>query len=77
LLLRCTIDGLLLDAHICPHTGSLIAIDGEEAFAMEAVEAVYYELVSASRDEMLGLERARYRLLRQAVDFAVGVNGVG
>jgi hypothetical protein len=46
-----------------------LAFDGEEAFVLEAVEALYYELVSATRDELLGLECARYRLLRRAADF--------
>jgi hypothetical protein len=36
---------------------------------MEAIEALYYELVSATPAEVLGLERARYRLLRRAEDF--------
>jgi hypothetical protein len=36
---------------------------------MEAVEAVFYELVSASRDEIVLLQRAGYRLLRLADDF--------
>jgi hypothetical protein len=70
MILRCTLDGLLLDAVLCPCTSSLVAFDGAEGFAMEAVEALYYELVSASHDELLGLEQARYRLLRRAEDFA-------
>jgi hypothetical protein len=47
----------------------LIAIDGDEAFVMEAVEAVYYELVAASAEEVVQIERAGYRLLRRAPDF--------
>ena len=46
-----------------------MAYDGDEGFALEAVEAVFYELVSATPDELLGLERAYYRLLRRAEDF--------
>jgi hypothetical protein len=71
LILCCTLDGLLLDAILCPHTAKLVAFDGDEAFAMEAVEALFYVVVSASREELLGVERARYRLLRQAEDFAM------
>src|SRR5438034_81632 len=41
----------------------------DEAFAMEAVEALYYEVVTATPAELLGLEEARYRLLRRADDF--------
>jgi hypothetical protein len=69
--LRCTLDGLLLHAEIPPGERTLVAYDGDEPFAMEAVEALYYELVSATRDEILRLERARYRLLRKAHDFSL------
>lgn len=67
--LRCTLDRLLLDAFLHPGLRRLVAVDGEEAFVMEAVEALYYELVSATHEELLGLERAGYRLLRIADDF--------
>jgi hypothetical protein len=67
--IRCTLDGLLLDAHICPRQAVLTAYDGDEGFVMEAVEAVFYELVSATVEEVLLLEQARYRLLRPAPDF--------
>jgi hypothetical protein len=33
------------------------------------MEALFYELVSATRDELWGLQRACYRLLRLAADF--------
>jgi hypothetical protein len=69
-ILRCTIDDLLLDAVLCHHNHSLVAFDGDEAFTMDAVEAIYYEVLSASPDELLGLEQAGYRLLRRAEDFA-------
>jgi hypothetical protein len=36
---------------------------------MDALEAQYYELVSATPDEILALGRSRYRLLRRAADF--------
>ena len=38
-------------------------------FALEALEAVYYEVVEATAEEWLRVERARYRLLRRAADF--------
>jgi hypothetical protein len=47
----------------------MMAYDGDEGFAMEAVEALYYEIVSATPDELLRLEQAHYRLLRRAEDF--------
>lgn len=74
MILRCTLDGLLLDAVLCPHTAALVAFDGDESFAMEAVEALYYEVVEASPEELLRLEQARYRLLRRAKDFAAAVD---
>jgi hypothetical protein len=67
--LRCLIDGLLLPAALGPGQRALVAYDGDEAFALEKLEAVYYELVEATPAELLGLERARYRLLRRADDF--------
>jgi hypothetical protein len=68
-VIRCLVDGLLLPASLRGGESSLVAYDGEDRFTMEAVEAVFYEVVSATRAELLGLERARYRLLRQAEDF--------
>jgi hypothetical protein len=73
--IRCTLDGLLLDAQIGPGQGSLVAYDGEEAFCMEAIEARFYELVSATCEELLRIQRARYRLLRFADDFAYEGSG--
>jgi hypothetical protein len=67
--LRCVLDGLLLSAQLWAGEPRLLAFDGDEAFAVEAVEAMYYELVSATAEEVLDLERARYRLLRRAPDF--------
>jgi hypothetical protein len=69
MMLRCVLDGLLLRAEMCPHSNRLIAIDGAEAFPLEAVEALYYELVAASCNEILLLQQAGYRLLRFAGDF--------
>ena len=67
--LRCRLDGLLLSATLpCGHQ-ELVAYDGDEGFAMEAVEALYYEIVSATPDELLRVEQAHYRLLRRAEDF--------
>jgi hypothetical protein len=68
-MIRCLLDGLLLHAIVRPDPPALFAFDGEESFVMEAVEALYYELVSATCDELLALERACYRLLRRAADF--------
>jgi hypothetical protein len=68
-MIRCLLDGLLLDATVRADPPILLAFDGDEAFVMEAVEALHYELVSATREELLGLERACYRLLRRAADF--------
>jgi hypothetical protein len=66
--LRCLLDGLLLPA--CFHGGrSLVAYDGDESFALEALEALHYEVVEATTEEWLRLEGARYRLLRRAADF--------
>ena len=67
--LRCVLDGLLLYARLWTGQPPLLAFDGDEPFAVEAVEARYYELVSATEEEVLDLERARYRLLRRAPDF--------
>ncbi len=69
MLIRCVLDGLLLPAALCVQPPELLAFDGDESFALEAVEALYYELVEATRDELLGLERACFRLLRRAADF--------
>ena len=67
--IRCLLDGLLLPACLRREEPSLVAYDGEEGFAVEALEASFYEVVSATPGEMLGLERARYRFLRRADDF--------
>jgi len=66
-LLRCTLDGLLLPARMLS-TGQLVACDGDEYFVMDAMEAIYYEVAAASREELLQLEQAHYRLLRAAAD---------
>jgi hypothetical protein len=67
--LRCLLDGLLLYAEVPPGRTGLVAYDGDEGFEMEALEALYYELVSATSEELRQLEEARYRLLRLANDF--------
>jgi hypothetical protein len=68
-ILRCLLDGLLLQARLHDGQPPLLAYDGDEPFGLEAVEALFYELVSATPAEVLGLEQARYRLLRRAPDF--------
>jgi hypothetical protein len=67
--LRCLLDGLLLTARLRRATPPLVAWDGAEAFGVEAIEALYYEVVSATSEELIGLQRACYRLLRLAEDF--------
>jgi hypothetical protein len=67
--LRCVLDGLLLPAELCATPLTLIVYDGVEAFEMEAVEALYYEVVEATPEELLGLQGVRYRMLRRAEDF--------
>ena len=67
--LRCVLDGLLLPAEVVQTSPPLIAYDGEESFPVEAMEALYYEIVDASPCELLHLEQARYRTLRKAADF--------
>ena len=67
--IRCLLDGLLLYATLRLEPPTLLAFDGDESFGMEALEALYYELVSATPEEQLDLERASYRLLRRSADF--------
>jgi hypothetical protein len=73
--LRCLLDGLLLPACFHGGGGALVAYDGDESFALEAVEALYYEVVEATREEWLRVEGAPYRLLRRAADFRWEVAG--
>jgi hypothetical protein len=70
-LLRCVLDGLLLEATVDAGPTAVRAYDGDESFALEAVEALYYEIVSATPSEILRVEQACYRLLRRAGDFFV------
>jgi hypothetical protein len=68
--LRCLLDGLLLPAVArSKPEAPLTAWDGDESFEVEPVEAMYYQLVTATRAELLHLEQAHYRLLRPAPDF--------
>jgi hypothetical protein len=69
LIIRCLIDGLLLDAELQSHPPQLLVFDGDESFVLEAVEALFYEIVSATPEELLGLQRAYYRLLFCSADF--------
>lgn len=68
-MLRCVLDGLLLYATLRSEPPMLLTFDGDESFALEAIEALYYEIVAATREELLALERACFRLLRRAADF--------
>lgn len=70
MLLRCKLDRLLLDAHPHPAERVLMVIDGAESFALERVEALYYELVAATPQDVLWLEQVGYRCLRRASDFS-------
>lgn len=69
MMLRCLLDGLLLRAHFRQGEPPLLAYDGDESFGLEAMEALFYEVVSATPEELLELERHHYRLLRRAADF--------
>jgi hypothetical protein len=69
--LRCKLDGLLLPAELRCAEPPLIAYDGDESFGVEALEAGFYEVVSATPDEILALEQAHYRLLRRASQFVL------
>lgn len=73
--IRCLLDGLLLYAMLRAEPPRVVVFDGDESFILEAVEALYYELVAATREEVLGLERASLRLLRRAADFQSVENG--
>ncbi len=68
-MLRCVLDGLLLGAAVRTEPPLVLAFDGEESFALEAIEALYYEIVAATHEELIVLERACFRLLRRAADF--------
>ena len=75
MLLRCVLDGLLLCATVSAEPPMLLAFDGDESFALEAIEALYYEIVTATKEEQIVLERACFRLLRRAADFRHGKDG--
>lgn len=70
-MIRCVLDGLLLPAVVRPAQPPLLAFEGRESFPVEAVEALFYEMVSATNEEILHLEKVHYRLLRRAEDFRV------
>lgn len=67
--LRCVLDGLLLYAMLCGEPPMLLAFDGDEPFVLEAIEMLYYEIVAATPEELLALDRGCFRLLRRAADF--------
>lgn len=70
MLLRCTLDGLLLPTRIDHAAKRLIAYDGHESFALQPIEAVYYEVVAATPQERDWLTLHPLRLLRFAEDFS-------
>jgi hypothetical protein len=71
MLLRCKLDGLLLDA--CRHSirPAIRVFDGDESFEMERMEAAYYELVRSTAADLNWIHRTGYRCLRLASDFAL------
>jgi hypothetical protein len=69
MILRCVIDGLLLHAEVIPGRRALVAWDGPESFEVEALETLFYEVISATTEEMRQLQEAHYRLLRPSDDF--------
>ena len=69
MILRCKLDGLLLRGHVSRRLTALVAHDGDESFLMDALEALYYEVVSATAEELLWLEQAHYRLLHRGPNF--------
>jgi hypothetical protein len=69
MLLRCTVDGLMLEAHPHPRGNSLVVHDGDESFELERVEGIHYELVAAQAGHLVWLQQAGYRFLRLAGDF--------
>jgi hypothetical protein len=62
------LDGLLLPGECRLGVPPVRLYDGDESFLLEPIEAVYYELVAATEEERLLLQRY-YRLLRMADDF--------
>lgn len=72
MLLRCRLDGLLLPAYFTA-VGNLRLADGDEEFDLEAIEAMYYEVIAATPADWRRLS-ARYRLLSRGAELA-GVVG--
>jgi hypothetical protein len=66
--LRCVLDDLLLPAELRAGVPPVLVFDGDESFLLEAVEALYYELVEATDDERRIVQR-HYRLLKLACDY--------
>lgn len=66
--LRCVLDSLVLPAELRSGIPPLVVFDGDESFLLEAVEALYYELVEATDDERQIVQR-HYRLLKLAGDY--------
>jgi hypothetical protein len=62
------LDGLVLPAEWRLGVPPLVVHDDDESFLLEQIEALYYELVAATDDERLLIQRY-YRLLRMAEDF--------
>jgi hypothetical protein len=58
----------MLPAELRAGIPPMLVFDGDESFLLEAVEALYYELVEATDDERRIVQR-QYRLLKLAGDF--------
>jgi hypothetical protein len=58
----------MLHAQLSAYVPPVVVNDGDESFVLEAIEAVYYELVEATEHEQWEVEHF-YRLLRRAADF--------
>lgn len=71
MLLRCRLDGLILDAQPQFERSVLLAFDGDEGFDMERMEVLHYELIAASQQDLTWLQRVGYRCLRTAADFTL------
>jgi hypothetical protein len=53
----------MLHAWIDPRRRAIVVRDGDEEFAMDRVEAAYYDIVEATDRELLCIEGLGYRLL--------------
>jgi hypothetical protein len=71
MVLRCKLDGLMLDSFAQPARHTILVFDGDESFELERLEAAYYEVAAANPNELAWLQDADYRCLRFAGDFVL------